>query len=134
NADIRLTSLSYHLGLAKEDRFQTVQQKIKDVKQIIEKLKQTSVSPDLINSYLSKIGSAPISEKQKLAKIILRPSVNILDMIDEVPALKSLKDITNNDNIKQAEIQIKYQRYIEKEEEIVAKIIQMEELTIPESF
>jgi len=134
NADIRLTALSYKLGLAKEDRYQAVQQKKADVAKMIEALKQTSIHPDEINPYLEKIGSTTITEKQRLAKIILRPSVSLEDMVHEVPVLKEIININNLNNIQQSEIQIKYERYIEKEQEIVDKINQMESLVIPESF
>ncbi|UAY57165.1 tRNA uridine-5-carboxymethylaminomethyl(34) synthesis enzyme MnmG [Arachidicoccus terrestris] len=134
NADLRLTELSYQLGLAKEERYQTVQQKKTDVAAMIEQLKQTSISPEQINPYLEKIGSTPISEKQKFSKIILRPAVSLEDMINEVGILKDIINIKNLNNIQQSEIQIKYERYIEKEQEIVDKINQMESLVIPDSF
>lgn len=134
NADFRLTELSYHLGLANEERYETVQRKKEAVATMIQQLKQASISPEQINPYLEKIGSTPISEKQKLAKIILRPSVSLEQMASEVPALKDIINITNKHNIQQSEIQIKYERYIEKEQEIVDKINQMESLVIPDSF
>lgn len=134
NADLRLTELSYHLGLAKEVRYQAVQKKRADVSEMIQLLKQCSASPEQINPYLEKIGSTPITEKQKWAKIILRPSVSLEDMAAEVPALSEIINITNINNIQQTEIQIKYERYIEKEQEIVDKINQMETLVIPDSF
>ena len=134
NADLRLTELSHQLGLAKEERYQTVQQKKNEVAAMIQQLKQTSVAPEQVNPYLEKIGSTPISEKQKLAKIILRPDVSLEDMVSEVPVMKDIINIKNINNIQQSEIQIKYERYIEKEQEIVDKINQMESLVIPDSF
>ena len=134
NADLRLTGLSYHLGLAKEDRYQTVRKKKAAVAEMIQQLKETSISPEDINPYLEKIGSTPITEKQKLSKIILRPSVSLEEMISDIPVLKDIINIKNIINIQQSEIQIKYERYIEKEQEIVDKINQMESLVIPEAF
>jgi len=134
NADLRLTELSYRLGLAKQERYETVQNKKAAVAEMILQLKQTAISPEDINPYLEKIGSTPITEKQKLAKIILRPAVNLEDMVAEVPILKEIINIKNIYNIQQSEIQIKYERYIEKEQEIVDKINQMESLVIPDTF
>lgn len=134
NADIRLTPLSYQLGLAKQDRMDTVQQKISDIESLIKKLTNESLSPNEVNNYLEGIGSAPIHEKQKIAKLILRPNVSLEQMSQQVPKLAEIIDITNNINLQQAEIQLKYARYIEKEQEIVDKINQMEYLIIPESF
>ena len=134
NADFRLTELSYRLGLASAERYETVQRKKEAVATMIQQLKQASISPEQINPYLEKIGSTPISEKQKLAKIVLRPSVSLEEMATEVPTLKEIININNKHNIQQSEIQIKYERYIEKEQEIVDKINQMETLVIPDSF
>ncbi len=133
NADLRLTEMSYQLGLASEERHALVQQKKAEVAKIIKLLDNIFIQPGEINTYLANIDSSQLIEKQKLTKLILRPSVNLDAIIQAVPYLK---EILNNkkEYIEQAEIQLKYERYIEKEKEIADRINKMEDLKIPESF
>lgn len=134
NADLRLTEISFRLGLASKERMTAVDEKRIQVSDMVKKLKEEALSPEEVNSYLEEIGTTPITEKQKIAKLILRPAVFLSEMIQKVPRMAAYIDISNNINIEQAEIQLKYERYIEKEQEIVDKIVQMEDLLIPESF
>ncbi|QES90371.1 tRNA uridine-5-carboxymethylaminomethyl(34) synthesis enzyme MnmG [Rhizosphaericola mali] len=134
NADLRLTPKSFELGLAKEDRMKKVEKKNQDVQQIIYAMKETNVLPDEINPYLTDISSASITEKQRAAKILLRPDVAIQPILESVKVLKEETAQYNSETIEQAEIQIKYEKYIEKEEELVIRMSQMENLKIPENF
>ena len=93
-----------------------------------------SIEPEDVNDYFTEIHSATISEKQKVSKIILRPNVSLPSLLKVVPGLQeSLADIST-DALEQAEIQIKYERYIEKEQEIVTKMSQLENMVIPSTF
>jgi tRNA uridine 5-carboxymethylaminomethyl modification enzyme len=134
NADIRLTERSYNLGLASEERLKLVHQKIETVQEIKNTLNNFNIDADSINPFLESIGSATIVEKQRAAKIILRPNVSLKEMIKVVPNLNEALANANDDSLEQAEIQIKYERYIEKELELVTKMSQMEDLLIPDSF
>ncbi len=134
NADIRLTERSFNLGLASEERMQKVSEKIKQVKSVKDILLEFSICPEDINHYFTKIGSAIITEKQKAARLLLRPNVSLAEMKNEVPALQDALSNATNDDIEQAEIQIKYERYIEKENELVNKMSLMENLIIPDNF
>lgn len=134
NADLRLTEMSYRLGLASQERMDKVVEKRNGVKALQSLLNKTSVEPSQINPYLESINSATIAEKQKAGKILLRPDVDLLTMMQYIPALKDAVSSYNEETILQAEIQIKYERYIEKEQEIVQRMSQMEELVIPDSF
>jgi len=134
NADLRLTELSYHLGLAKEEQFLAVKDKKEKVAAIIENLNEIALEPEEVNSYLEKVNSAPITEKQKAAKLLLRPDIYVTELIKNIPKIKEALSVYNKLNIEQAEIQVKYQRYIEKEEEIAQKASSMENLLIPENF
>ncbi len=134
NADIRLTERSFNLGLASAERMQKVSEKIKQVKSVKDILLEFSICPEDINHYFTKIGSAIITEKQKAARLLLRPNVSLAEMKNEVPALQEALSNATNDDIEQAEIQIKYERYIEKENELVNKMSLMENLIIPENF
>lgn len=134
NADLRLTPLSYHLGLAKADRLQEVNNKQEAVSTIINTLKETNIEPEEVNAYLSGIHSSVITEKQRISKILLRPDVSLEAMVKVVPKIKEIVNINNKLNIQQSEIQIKYASYIDKEEELATKMTAMENLRIPEAF
>jgi tRNA uridine 5-carboxymethylaminomethyl modification enzyme len=134
NADIRLTALSNSLGLASDERLNLVNKKVESVQEIKNTLNIFNIDAENINPFLESIGSSTIVEKQRAAKIILRPNVSLKEMIEVVPNLKEALGDANDDSIEQAEIQIKYERYIEKELELVTKMSQMEDLMIPDNF
>ena len=134
NADLRLTELSYRLGLASQIRMDKVIEKKNSVEEIKSILKDFSVEPEKINPYFASINSSPINEKQKAQKILLRPDIELDELAEALPKLKELlKDFSKN-SIEQASIQIKYDVYIEKEKDLVKKMSQLEELEIPETF
>jgi tRNA uridine 5-carboxymethylaminomethyl modification enzyme len=134
NADLRLTELSYRIGLASQERMDKVIAKRNGVEEIKAILKDFAVEPDEINSYFASINSSPITEKQKAQKILLRPDVELDDFADALPKLKETLAGFSNDVIEQASIQVKYDTYITKEKELVKKMSQLEELEIPETF
>ena len=134
NADLRLTELSYKLGLASEERMERVRQKQNNIAAIKKIVAETLVEPSEINTWFEQINTATISEKQKAQKILLRPSVEIEDMIAVLPKLNTQLSGFDKESIAQAGIQIKYEVYIEKERELVQRMSQLEELEIPESF
>lgn len=134
NADLRLTEKSFRIGLASVDRMRAVSDKKTHVEEIKKTMSNFAVEPDLINPYFNSIQSAALTEKQKAAKIILRPNVTLEDMTSHLPELAdSLKTYTE-DELLQAEIQIKYERYIEKEQQLVDKMSDLENMKIPAEF
>jgi len=134
NADLRLTELSYRLGLASQERMDTVIAKKDAVVTIKQILKDTSVEPGEINGFLQELKSSPIIEKQKAEKILLRPDVELDQLINALPKLtESLKGFTK-EQLEQASIQVKYDVYINKEKELVSRMSQLEDLEIPETF
>jgi tRNA uridine 5-carboxymethylaminomethyl modification enzyme len=134
NADIRLTEKSYNLGLASEERLKLVHQKIEEVKEIKKTLKDLNILPEEINGYFESIESAIITEKQKAGKILLRPNVTLENMTAVVPELTEKFRNVSRENIQQAEIQIKYEHYIVKEESLVEQMSDLENMKIPEDF
>ncbi len=134
NADLRLTELSYRLGLASQQRMDKVIHKREGVTQVHKILKDLSIEPEEINGYFKSIDSAFISEKQKAAKIILRPNVDLASLMKALPRLQDALQHIPPETLEQAEIQIKYERYIEKEQEVVDRMSQLENLLIPDSF
>jgi tRNA uridine 5-carboxymethylaminomethyl modification enzyme len=133
NADLRLTERSYTLGLAKNDRWERVSQKQHSVERIRKRLFEQSVEPELVNGYLESKGSALLREKQKLGQLLLRPNISIEELAG-LPQVSDLFKEFDRESLQQAEIQIKYEVYIEKEKELVARMNQMEELEIPPAF
>ena len=134
NADLRLTEISYRLGLASQERMNKVIQKREQVAEVKKVLSTTSVDADEINGYFSDIDSAHITEKQKVSKILLRPNVALNSLMGVVPGLQDSLTGISTDALEQAEIQIKYERYLEKEQEIVDKMSQLENMAIPATF
>jgi tRNA uridine 5-carboxymethylaminomethyl modification enzyme len=134
NADLRLTEISYRMGLASQERMDKVLQKRKEVEGIKEKLKTTSIEPAEINGYFKDNESAIISEKQRLEKIILRPNIGLKELVQKIPKVNAALSDFSIEAIEQAEIQTKYQVYIAKERELVDKMRQLEDLEIPERF
>lgn len=134
NADLRLTELSYRLGLASQQRMDRVLEKRNGVEAIREMLNNFVVLPGEVNEYFRNIGSAEISEKQKAAKVLLRPDVELDEFAAAVPRLQDALNTFSKDTIEQAAIQVKYDTYIEKEKDLVQRMAQLEELEIPETF
>ncbi len=134
NADLRLTEMSHAIGLADEERYQRVLAKKEGVEKIKAFLQNTPVEPAVINAYLTSIGSAIITEKQRLAKILLRPDIDIDSLARAVPFLKKELSAYDPEIIEQAGIQVKYETYIEKERELVTRMSELENLLIPEAF
>lgn len=134
NADLRLTELSYRLGLASQERMDKVLKKRKEVDEIKTTLSQLPIDPSETNSYFEQTGSAIISEKQKADKILLRPNVSLTDLMLHIPKANIVLSKYAPESIEQAEIQIKYQVYIDKEKDLVARMRQLEDLEIPEQF
>jgi tRNA uridine 5-carboxymethylaminomethyl modification enzyme len=134
NADLRLTEKSYRIGLASEERMSLVLQKQKEIEEIKAILKSTTLEPSAINPFFEKKSSAPINERQRIDKIILRPNISLADISEDIELVRNLLTGFKADSIQQAEIQIKYQVYIDKERELVDKMKKLEELEIPQSF
>jgi tRNA uridine 5-carboxymethylaminomethyl modification enzyme len=134
NADLRLTELSHKLGLASDTRMRRVEEKQKNVTEIRQILNAHSIEPEEINAFLTEIESAPLVEKQKAAKLVLRPNISLQQILENSAALQTKLANQEVEFIEQAEIQVKYERYIEKEKEIVDRMANLENQLIPDSF
>ena len=137
NADTRLTEMSYKLGLAKEDRYQKYLEKKAKVQEIMEFLKETSVYPEEINGLLEEKESAPIEQKMKMAFLLLRPQIGLFDMTERIPILKeryNTQDRFERECLEEAEILIKYDSYIQKENELAEKLNRLENVKLPKDF
>lgn len=133
NADMRLTELSYRMGLAKEDRYQRFQDKYNKVEEIKAKLMETHTYPEEINGLLAQKESSEIEQKSKLSNLLLRPQISLNDLINTLPTLEAYRDADRftKECLEEAEIQIKYESYIEKEKELADKLDRLEFFKLP---
>ena len=134
NADLRLTSLSHKIGLATDHRLEICEKKRTEVKELTENLQKTNIEPEDINPYLESVCSSPLVTKQKAAQIILRPGIDLRKMVENVGSLNVLAQHYDREVLEQAEVQLKYSTYIEKEKLMVEKMSQLENLSIPANF
>jgi tRNA uridine 5-carboxymethylaminomethyl modification enzyme len=134
NADIRLTEISNQIGLADDARMEILKNKKESVAAVKQGLKDYSFTPEEINPFLESIGSAAIEQKQKIGQLVLRPNISLWQLIPYSKSLSELAKNINRETIDQAEIQVKYETYIEKERELVQRMAQLEDLEIPDSF
>lgn len=134
NADLRLTEASYRLGLASQERMDTAMKKRQDIEKVKKVLQEISLDPQETENYLLEIGSAPLNQKQKAIQLLLRPSVDLPGLKNKVDKIQKALIEFDNDTLQQAEIQIKYDVYIEKEKELARRMGQLEELSIPADF
>lgn len=134
NADIRLTQLGHSIGLASEERLDKVMDKKNDVANLIEGLSKKKIIPKEVNDILSDMNTATIKEKVPVLNLIKRPELNIhqVKTIDE--DLSTYLKKFDSDVLEQAEILIKYEHYIEKEQKLAEKIGQLENYVIVQNF
>ena len=133
NADIRLTEKAYNLGLAKEERLRKVEEKIAKSNELEAFLKDTSLKPGVINPVLESIESSPVDQAYRAAQILTRPNMT-LEKLEEIDFIKVGTENYSDEVKEQAEINVKYRGYIEKEKENVSKLLRLETIQIPEDF
>jgi len=135
NADIRLTPLAMQLGMqGMESRMDRVNAKNANSGQIRRFFENTSITPDQVNGYLSSIGSSPISQKVKLVSILLRPGVNIEALSAAVDFVGEYVNQFDGESLLLSEVGMKYEGYIEKEQEMVEKIERLEAVRLSDDF
>lgn len=137
NADLRLTPKSHELGLASQERMDKVKAKKSATDAIIEYFKTKSVSPDEINSVLEESNTAPIKQKLKLFNVLTRPQVSFGSLRNALPDLAKLVDglgEIGEESSEQAAIQMKYSGYIDKEQEMVARMSRLENIKLHHDF
>lgn len=135
NADFRLTPKGYELGLASEKRLKRMEEKLSKSEAFVEFFKETSVSHEDINPILEANDSAKVNQSGKLFKIFARPNIS-MDDIRRIEKVETYIQTHNLDKevIEQAEIQIKYSGYIDKEKNNADKLNRLEDIRIPENF
>ena len=133
NADIRLTEKSYNIGLASEERLRKVEEKIKKSGELEEFLKELSLKPNVINPILEENESNPVDQAYRASQILTRPNIN-LEKLSKIEIIGNKAREYSEEIQEQAEINIKYKGYIEKEKENIAKLQRMENIKIPDDF
>ena len=134
NADLRLTPMGYALGLASDDSMQRVDAKSNGTESLKKSLRREGVSPEIANPILDKNKSSPIKQKVKLSSLITRPNITMEDVLEMNPvASKLAADLTSTHEgiVDQTEIQLKYEGYITREQEVAAKLGRLEDVKIP---
>ena len=132
NADIRLTRAGHTLGLADAERVTAVNQKITETAEIIAYLNNKPVEPAEINNMLVSLGSAPIADKARAGQLIKRPNVEITHLAQAIPSIARYLGKYRPDSLEQASISVKYESYIEKENQMAAKMEELEHYVIKE--
>ena len=134
NADERLTKRSYEMGLAGKERYDLLCQKEAACADFIEYMQQTVVHKGEVDGWLEQIGSMPLHEGCKISELILRPQVNIKDLAEVLPALKTKIETISDEIVESCEIQIKYAGYIKREQMEAAKLQRLDQIRIPDGF
>jgi tRNA uridine 5-carboxymethylaminomethyl modification enzyme len=134
NADLRLTALGHAIGLASDERLDKMVSKKTETAKLVNDLKQKKFNPDAINAGLERLETATITEKISAEKLLKRPQLGIKELATLSDELAEYLTKYTNEVIEQAEIQIKYESYLEKEQLMVEKLANMEDFKIPTTF
>ena len=138
NADVRLTPLSHAIGLASDERMKRVEEKNRYTTMLISTLNDTSIKPADANPFLEQLNTPVLQQRVKLASLLLRPEINIKQLLSISPDMQSSVDTipegVKDDALIAAEILLKYQRYIEKESDVASRILKFEDVTLPDGF
>ena len=134
NADIRLTPLAHRLGMVGDDRLEKVNRKVDAARLLVDYLRKHSIGATEMNPILTELGSSPITQKVKLFNILSRPHVHMHHVAQADAKLAELLAQRDDEVIEQAEIQVKYESYFDKEIEIVNKMKRMEDKEINPEF
>ena len=136
NADMRLMPLAYEIGMIDDKVYKKFLKKQQQINTAVEQFRKWVIEPSAINDMLLENELSPIAQKIKLSQLLLRPQLNLLQIVDHLPHLKVfiLQKKWKQEVLEQAEIMIKYESYIQKENEMVKKMHELEKIRIPENF
>ena len=134
NADLRLTPLAFQIGLASEEQYRRVQEKEEAIQQIQDFLKKENAPETELNATLEAVGSQPVKQKHKLEKILSRPEVTVETLRENVPKADSFFGQFDAEILEEAEVQMKYGGFIDKEREMVEKMNRLEDIPIHQNI
>lgn len=135
NADVRLTPLAHQMGLASDERMDRVGEKVRHADELSNFVNATSTTPTEANPILASLDTPDIQQRVKLVNLLLRPEVSMSHLMEISPALceevDALPDTLRQEVVNAVEVQLKYQRYIEKEKEVASRILRFEDIVLP---
>ena len=136
NADLRLTPKGYEIGLVSKKRYEEFLEKKSAVESLVAYAHRQSIKAEEICDYLKSVGSEPLTQGRKLYDILMRNNVTFVSLMEVLPKLKKFieRNKINTEAIEEAEIQIKYKGYIEREKFIAEKLHRLENIRIPDDF
>ncbi|HET7002218.1 MAG TPA: tRNA uridine-5-carboxymethylaminomethyl(34) synthesis enzyme MnmG, partial [Puia sp.] len=134
NADLRLTPKAFELGLASEQRYKRVQEKLANTNAIIKYFRNESISPAEMNPILELLGSSPINQLVRMFGVLSRPGVSIYDFINASSKTNKFLSKFHKEDVEQAEILMKYEGYIQRENELADKISRLDNVRLDEDL
>ena len=134
NADQRLTPLSHAIGLADDERMRRVEEKQRQVGELAQAVEEASVLPSEANAWLEERGSAPLSQRVRLSSLLLRPELSLGELSQLSPEVAALMVTLPEEVAQEVETSIKYQRYIEKEQEVAGRLLKFEDIKLPADY
>lgn len=135
NADIRLTPIGHAIGMASDKALRRVKEKMSGAEKLKKSLRKEGVSPERANTVLVRKKSAPVKQQVKLSSLITRPGIGMEDVLEmSVDSSVLATELNNVDPsiVTQTEIQLKYEGYISREEDVAKKMNRLEDVKIPE--
>lgn len=134
SADQRLTPLAHAIGLADDSRMRRVEEKRRQIADLMTLVESASVTPSDANVWLDERSSAPLAQRVKLASLLLRPELSLRELAALSPEVSAAVSTLPQEVVQEVETQIKYQRYIEKEQEVASRILKFEDIALPADF
>ncbi|MBR4772891.1 MAG: tRNA uridine-5-carboxymethylaminomethyl(34) synthesis enzyme MnmG [Bacteroidales bacterium] len=134
NADQRLTPLSYAIGLADGERMRRVEEKQRQVSELMQAVEEAPVLPSEANAWLEERGSAPLSQRVRLSSLLLRPELSLGELSQLSPLVAAMMTALPEEVAQEVETSIKYQRYIEKEQEVAGRLLKFEDIKLPADY
>ena len=134
NADQRLTPLGHAIGLADDTRMRRVEKRVGEARELRRLVEATPVVPSDVNAWLQEHGSALLNQKVRLSSLLLRPELSLRDLAQLAPEVSAAVSSLSADVMQDVETAIKYQRYIEKEQEVANRILKFEDIPLPTDY
>lgn len=138
NADVRLTELSHNIGLASDERMRRVGEKVRCTQQLSTIVNDTPVTPSEANALLERLNTPSLQQRVRLVNLLLRPEITMADLMEISPSLRTsvleIPEEVRQDAVNATEILLKYQRYIEKEQDVASRILKFEDIALPNDF
>jgi tRNA uridine 5-carboxymethylaminomethyl modification enzyme len=134
NADLRLTETGYKIGLADESRYSAVVEKKKRIAEVFSKLKSMRANPEEFNSGLNELGTAMLEEKTPIINLLKRPEIGVRELKTLSQQFATELVQYSDEELEQAEILVKYEPYIDREQKLAEKIESLEDYKIKPDF